>query len=413
MSILDNIPKKDDLKSQAQTAITATKTNTVTQATDLTTANPPPVKATATDSTTAATPSTDATTASSTTAAADSADSDAAATDSTTAATPSTDATTASSTTATADTTTTDAASSDTATATPTDADATTTTTAAPTPTIAGTIASVTSLPEVLKTEAVTAATSQLESLKTQATTSITAAAAPEADKIKAAVSSVATQGQALETQALSSVNAGISSLTPSVADTSATATTSKVGTAATPAPNQNKIYYQSKVGTPVYSDLNITGDTYTLNGQTYTFTAIKIPEAVFEVSEQENNIVITKINGLGTNIVEFIGTDNWEVDVSIKLTNTNLLYPLADVKNLLLMLNCNKVLIVNSWYLNMLGISSCVIMRKKFLQKSGELNNQVIQFRLMSVVPLVQTQAVATQPVTPAVESHENVRFL
>jgi hypothetical protein len=153
-----------------------------------------------------------------------------------------------------------------------------------------------------------------------------------------------------------------------------------------------NKILYQSSLGTPVYSDLNITGDSYTDDdGKVQTFTDINIPSAVFKTSRKKN-ILTTSINGNYSEIVEYMGAKNREIDVEILISGPSLLYPTADVANILTMLNSNQVLTVNSWFLNMLGVRNIVILDEDEPQIQGSLNNQHISFKCMAVKPLVLT---------------------
>ena len=150
-----------------------------------------------------------------------------------------------------------------------------------------------------------------------------------------------------------------------------------------------NKVLYQSKLGTPVYSDLDITGDTYTDEEGNHSFSDIKIATAIFKVS-REKNVVRTSINGLNSEIPEYMGSKNYEIDIDILLTGSNLLYPETDVVNILTMLGSNQVLTVNSWYLNMFCITNIVILSEGEPQVEGDLNNQRISFKAMAVRPLV-----------------------
>jgi len=150
-----------------------------------------------------------------------------------------------------------------------------------------------------------------------------------------------------------------------------------------------NRELYKSKIGTSVYSDFNVTGDTYTDEDGEHSFTDIKIPSAIMKPS-REANIVRTTINGLNSEIVEYMGKKNFEVDIEIIINGENLLYPAAEVTNILTMLGSNQVLSVNSWFLNMLGITNIVILNETEPQVEGDLNNQRISFKALAVRPLI-----------------------
>lgn len=154
------------------------------------------------------------------------------------------------------------------------------------------------------------------------------------------------------------------------------------------PAVVQNQVLYKSPLGTPVYADLDITGDSYTINGQMFTFPNIKIPTAVFKV-DREHIVIRTQVNGEQGEILEYIGTKNWEIDCDLILSSdANLLYPVQDVQNLITMLGSNQVLSINSWYLNQFGITNIVILHEGEPQVEGDLNNQRISFKALSVTP-------------------------
>ena len=160
------------------------------------------------------------------------------------------------------------------------------------------------------------------------------------------------------------------------------------------PLVEQNQVLYKSPIGTPVFSDLDITGDSYTINGQTFTFNSVRIPSAIFKV-EREHRVVRTEVNGEDGEILEYIGTKNWEIDCDIKLsTGKSLLYPAEEVQNLITLLGSNQVLAVNSWYLNQFKITNIVILHEYEPQVEGALDNQHISFRALSVKPLIITQA-------------------
>lgn len=152
---------------------------------------------------------------------------------------------------------------------------------------------------------------------------------------------------------------------------------------------NINRELYKSSIGTPVYSDLNITGDSYTDEEGDHAFTDIKIPSAIFKPS-RDKNVVRTSINGLNSEIVEYIGAKNWELDIDIIISSSDFSYPEEDVVNILTMLGSNQVLSVNSWFLNMLGITNIVILNESVPQIEGNLNNQRISFKALAVRPLV-----------------------
>lgn len=150
-----------------------------------------------------------------------------------------------------------------------------------------------------------------------------------------------------------------------------------------------NRELYKSTLGTSVYSDLNITGDSYTDENGSHSFTDINQPEAIFKVSRKKK-IIWTSINGLNSDIPEYMGAENYRIEVEMEINGDNLLYPTQIVQNIITMLGSNQVLTVNSWYLNMFGITNIVIDDEEEPQVRGNLNNQKISFTAMAVIPVI-----------------------
>jgi hypothetical protein len=156
--------------------------------------------------------------------------------------------------------------------------------------------------------------------------------------------------------------------------------------------PPIQKTLYKSDIETPVYSDLYITGQSYNnASGNKVKFTDVRIPSALMSV-KQKKNIVFTKVNGANSEIVEYIGSENYRINVKILLTTGGFTYPDSLMQNIIIMLNCNRILKVNSWYLNQFGITDVIAGNIDSPQIDGWLFNQRIDFDLISVVPF-QTQ--------------------
>jgi hypothetical protein len=162
-----------------------------------------------------------------------------------------------------------------------------------------------------------------------------------------------------------------------------------------------NKVLYTSPLGTPVYSDLDITGDSFTDETGPHSFSDIKIPGALMKV-RRTKNIIFTEINGLNSEVLEYMGAKNYEIEIEFVINGTSLLYPTADVTNILNMLSSNQVLTVNSWYLNQFGITNIVILDEDEPQERGNLNNQKISYKAMAVRPLVLTFGVGNSARSP-----------
>lgn len=151
---------------------------------------------------------------------------------------------------------------------------------------------------------------------------------------------------------------------------------------------------YRSPLGTPVYSDLNITGDQYTDDSGTYTFTDIKIPEAILSV-ERKKYVVVTEINGCARPVVEYIGNSSYMIRINLQLTSADFSYPHDTVENLIRCLNSNRILKVNSWYLNQFGITDVLVMDYDMPQNEGGLFIQDVRISMISVSALELQQGI------------------
>jgi hypothetical protein len=148
-------------------------------------------------------------------------------------------------------------------------------------------------------------------------------------------------------------------------------------------------VLYNSPLGTPVFSDLSIQGDNYMLDGLQKSFTDIDEMSALFVV-DQKKIIKRTPINQRNGRVKEYIGLDDFEIKCAIRLLGPNLKYPQDFVNNFILMLNCNKSLHVNSWYLNQFGIYDIVISDYSSPQTAGTISEQIISFNAWSDRPLI-----------------------
>ena len=61
--------------------------------------------------------------------------------------------------------------------------------------------------------------------------------------------------------------------------------------------PEKDKELYKSQLGTPVFSNLELKGGSYTYKGQNYVFPDIKVDTVLFTVAMQKN-IIVTPIQG-------------------------------------------------------------------------------------------------------------------
>ena len=144
---------------------------------------------------------------------------------------------------------------------------------------------------------------------------------------------------------------------------------------------------YKSPLGTPVYSDLNIIAGSYSVDGHTISYNAIGLPDALFVVKKRKR-IKVTGISGATSDVLEYNGSESAQISCTVKIYGSNTNYPKTDVNNFYLMLQSNRPVQINSWYLNQLEIWYAVITDYEFPQQTGNISDQQIKFNMRHVDP-------------------------
>jgi hypothetical protein len=149
---------------------------------------------------------------------------------------------------------------------------------------------------------------------------------------------------------------------------------------------------YQSKLGTPVMSDLDIDPK------QSSGLPRIQIPTVLFTIN-QKKNIISTGVQGRNGTVKEYISDGDFNINVKGVLVGDNGKYPklgfastskggVASVDYLISLFQINKALEVNSWFLKQFNIYSIVITDYNFPQNEGEYSVQPFEFNAISDVP-------------------------
>jgi hypothetical protein len=146
-----------------------------------------------------------------------------------------------------------------------------------------------------------------------------------------------------------------------------------------------------SSLGTPVYSNLEIEGGSYTDdNGNTIQYPSIRVDSALFIVS-QSKNIVKTAVQGRNGTVKEFISDGDYQISISGSISGKgNNIYPKDDVAALDKILKAPVALAVTSWYLNQLGIHSIVVEYYSLPQQPGRNAQQDFQISAVSDTPVI-----------------------
>jgi hypothetical protein len=145
-----------------------------------------------------------------------------------------------------------------------------------------------------------------------------------------------------------------------------------------------------SMLGTPVYSNLDVQGGSYTdNNGNTITYPSLTLDAVLFVVT-QSKNIVITNIQGRNGSIKEYIADDDYNVTITGIIAGGNNVYPKNEVLALKKVLDSPTAININSWFLNQFGVHTIVIKDYNFGQEAGRNSQQAFSISAISDVPVI-----------------------
>lgn len=142
--------------------------------------------------------------------------------------------------------------------------------------------------------------------------------------------------------------------------------------------------------GMPVFSNLFIKGDKYSVDGRNVSFDDITINLCLISV-RSEKEIVKTKVQGRNGTVKQYISDGDDEVTIQGTFVGGGTdQYPRELIANLIKALDCPKPLIITSWYLNMFDISQIVIESRDMGQEEGVGALQRFSFTGLSDAPTI-----------------------
>lgn len=156
--------------------------------------------------------------------------------------------------------------------------------------------------------------------------------------------------------------------------------------------PNTMPVLGTNVFGFPIFSNLIIKGSSYTDNSGNVIgkFNDIRLDVILMEI-KNENNIIVTDIQGRNGSIIEYASSKSWEITFTGRiLAKDPGIYPTEDVKNLIIALNTNRALQVDSWFLQMAQIYNIFIKNKNFPQEEGSQEYQKFEFTAISDAPVI-----------------------
>lgn len=147
---------------------------------------------------------------------------------------------------------------------------------------------------------------------------------------------------------------------------------------------------YNSPLGTPVVIDLTFSGVSYTDFNTNKTFTTKTLVFAtVLCTVSQAKKIIKTEIQGRDGTVKEYIGLDDYQVNINGIITAANGVHPADTVTELKKMLDAPVPIPIISSFLNRLGIYNVVIENYTLPQVAGGYSKQDFSINAISDAPL------------------------
>ena len=143
-----------------------------------------------------------------------------------------------------------------------------------------------------------------------------------------------------------------------------------------------------SVLNTPVYTNIRFLPKTYTDNtGKSITTDDLTYDAVLITVS-QSKKIIKTEIQGRDGTVKEYIGMDDYHVQVNGIITGSNGVHPAQDIARLKKMLDAPVAIDVVSAYLQNLGVHSLVVEDSTFAQEAGGYSYQTFSISFISDIP-------------------------
>ena len=143
---------------------------------------------------------------------------------------------------------------------------------------------------------------------------------------------------------------------------------------------------FVSKLGTVVYSNIIFNaGSILDQNGTIInTFDDFRIDDVLLNVS-QSKKIITTEIQGRDGTVKEYIGLDDFQIQITGRLNGSYNVNPKELTRQLKIILSAGQPLEIASWYLQNLDITDIVVKDFNFGQTEGEYSTQYFTINAMS----------------------------
>lgn len=146
---------------------------------------------------------------------------------------------------------------------------------------------------------------------------------------------------------------------------------------------------YLSPLGTPVVADIVLQGGIYTNeNGRLVTIRDITLATVVVAMS-QPKRIIRTEIQGSDGSVKEYIGMDDYQINIQGLIAGTNGTFPFQEVAALHDICRAPITIPVVSAYFQLFDIFSLVITEFTFDQEPGGYSKQTFTINAISDKPV------------------------
>jgi len=148
----------------------------------------------------------------------------------------------------------------------------------------------------------------------------------------------------------------------------------------------QDATDFVSKLGTAVYSNV-IFNSGQVLNDFGFAVSSwadFRIDDVILQVS-QGKKIITTEIQGRNGTVKEYIGMDDFQVQINGRLNGAYGVNPKTETKQLKTILDAGQSLAITSWWLQNLGITDIVVTGYSFAQTEGEYSTQYFTINAIS----------------------------
>lgn len=142
-------------------------------------------------------------------------------------------------------------------------------------------------------------------------------------------------------------------------------------------------------LNTKVYTDIQFLSTEYTdSKGRTIT-TPAKTYDTVLLTVSQAKKIIMTEIQGADGTVKEYIGLDDYHIEVNGIITASNGVHPVDEIADLKKILDAPVTIDIACDYLRNLGIDSVVVSDYTIGQEPGSYSYQTFSLVLLSDIPV------------------------